>query len=82
MSGDHAVPIPVSSGEYTRPRPPSPWLTVKDAAARARCGIKTIYREVEAGRLRAARIGGRRELRLKAEWIDQWLEQSAAPREV
>lgn len=32
-----------------------------------------IYREVEAGRLRAVRVGGRRELRLTADWIDTWL---------
>ena len=51
----------------------SPWLTVNEAALRARCGVKTLYREVRAGRLRAARIGGRRELRLLPEWIDQWL---------
>lgn len=51
----------------------TPWLTVNEAADRARCGVKTIYREVRAGRLRAARIGGRRELRLLPEWIDSWL---------
>ena len=51
----------------------SPWLTVDEAAQRARCGPKTIYREVRTGRLRAARIGGRRELRLLPEWIDEWL---------
>ena len=51
----------------------SPWLTVKDAARRARCGPKLIYREVQAKRLRAARLGGRRELRFLAEWIDAWL---------
>jgi excisionase family DNA binding protein len=51
----------------------SPWLTVKEAAERARCGVKLIYREVEAKRLRAARVGGRRELRILPEWIDQWL---------
>jgi hypothetical protein len=38
-----------------------------------------IYREVRAKRLRAARIGGRRELRFKAEWIDEWLIRSAEP---
>src|SRR5262245_44360734 len=51
----------------------SPWLTVAEAADRARCGVKTIYREVRAGRLKAARVGGRRELRLLPEWIDIWL---------
>lgn len=54
----------------------SPWLTVDEAAHRARCGVKTIYREVRAGRLRAARVGGRRELRLLSTWVDEWLVQS------
>ena len=53
--------------------PSSPWLTVSEAAARARCGVKLIYREVTAKRLQAARVGGRRELRFRAEWIDDWL---------
>ena len=57
---------------------PSPWLTVAEAAQRARCGVKTVYREVQAGRLRAARIGGRRELRLPSEWVDAWLERASA----
>ena len=60
----------------------SPWLTVKQAAERARCGTKLIYREVKAGRLRAARIGGRRELRVLAEWIDEWLIEQSTVREV
>ena len=51
----------------------SPWLTVGEAAGRARCGVKTIYREVKAGRLRATRVGGRRDLRFLAVWIDDWL---------
>src|SRR3989442_7525896 len=49
------------------------WLKVGEAADRARCGPKTIYRAVRSGHLRAARIGGRRELRLLAAWIDLWL---------
>jgi len=49
------------------------WLKVGEAADRARCGPKTIYRAVRSGRLRAARIGGRRELRFLAAWIDLWL---------
>ncbi len=52
---------------------PSPWLTVREAAERARCGPKLIYREVKANRLKAARVGGRRELCFLAEWIDDWL---------
>lgn len=54
----------------------SPWLTVREAASRARCGPKLLYREVAAGRLRAATLGGRRALRFKREWIDVWIEQS------
>lgn len=51
----------------------TPWLTVNEAADRARCGPKLIYREVKAKRLRAAKVGGRRELRILPEWIDSWL---------
>jgi len=65
----------------THQSPASPWRTVEQAAARAQVGKRTIYHEVAAGRLRAARVGGRRELRLRDEWIDLWLEQSAEPRE-
>jgi excisionase family DNA binding protein len=62
-------------------QPTSPWRTVGQAAARAQTGEKLIYREVKAGRLKAARVGGRRELRFRDEWIDCWLEQSATPQE-
>jgi excisionase family DNA binding protein len=61
---------------------PSPWLTVKQAAERARVGSGLIYREVKAGRLRAARIGGRRDLRFLDSWVDEWLVRSATPVEV
>jgi excisionase family DNA binding protein len=69
--------VPTSSREPP-PALSSPWLTVKEAAERARCGVKTVYREVAAGRLKAARIGGRRELRFLADWIDQWLSASTS----
>ena len=49
------------------------WLKIDEAADRARCGPKTIYRAVRSGQLRAARIGGRRELRFLESWIDCWL---------
>jgi excisionase family DNA binding protein len=60
----------------------SPWLRVGEAAARARCGRRVIYQAVRRGELRAARIGARRDLRIHIQWIDQWLEESAAPREI
>lgn len=55
----------------------SPWLTADEAAARAQVGRRTIYNEVAAGRLRAARIGGRRQFRFRAEWVDAWLDSTA-----
>jgi excisionase family DNA binding protein len=55
----------------------SPWLTAKEAAARAQVSISVIYHEVQAGRLRAAHIGGRRDLRFREAYIDAWLDQSA-----
>ena len=71
---------PQGAGSNRKPgAPASPWLTVKEAAARAQVGRKTLYREITAGRLKAAVVGGRREYRLKPEWIDAWLEASATP---
>jgi excisionase family DNA binding protein len=51
-------------------------LTVKEAAARAKCGEKMIYRAVKNRRLKAARVDGRNTLRFLAEWIDDWLRSS------
>ena len=51
--------------------PPSPWLTLKEAAGVTRCGVKTLYSEVNAGRLRAVRVGGRRSVRFRREWRDE-----------
>lgn len=61
---------------------PTPWRTVPQAAAKAQVGPGTIYGEIRAGRLRAARIGGRRDLRIHDDWIDEWLTASAEPVEV
>ena len=65
-------PVTVGANEG----PDTPWLTVKDAAARARCGEKMIYRAVKNRRLKAARVDGRNTLRFLAEWIDDWLRSS------
>lgn len=58
------------------------WRTVKQACKIAQCGPKQLYREIAAGRLRAARIGGRRDLRIHKRWIDEWLETAATPVDV
>ena len=57
----------------------TPWLTTDEAAARLRISTKTLYRLVAEGKLRAARIGGRRSLRFLAEWLDAYAESTAEP---
>lgn len=78
VTGDRAGPVETPEAQVMV-HTPAPWLTPREAAQRARVGPKTIYREVQAGKLRAARIGGRRELRLRPEWVDEWLSNSAEP---
>jgi excisionase family DNA binding protein len=51
------------------------WLTVADAADYAGVSRDTIYTACERREIRQARIAGRRAIRLRAEWIDAWLEQ-------
>lgn len=58
------------------------WLTVAQAAQVAQCGTKLIYREARAGRLKAAHLGFRRDIRIHREWVDDWLRRCAEPREV
>ena len=55
----------------------TPWITVKEAARYAKCGTKSIYLGVTSGKLQAARLGGRRELRFLREWIDEWLRATS-----
>jgi excisionase family DNA binding protein len=55
-----------------------PWLTVEDAAARALCRAVTIRRALATGRLRGVRLAGGRRWRLRASWVDAWLESFEA----
>lgn len=76
--------IPSMSPETLSTEPPvpvhqSPWLDVRQAAQHANCGRKSIYNAVASGKLRAARLGGRRELRFLAEWVDAWLIETSKP---
>ena len=59
----------------------SPWL---DAASAAKYlgpnrNKRFVLREVAAGRLRAARIGGRGEVLTRREWLDAYVEDHATP---
>lgn len=53
------------------------WLNVGDAAEYAGVCRDTIYTACERREMRHVRIGGRRSIRLKREWIDEWYERSA-----
>jgi excisionase family DNA binding protein len=57
----------------------SPWLTTKEAAAYLKHGRRFLLREIHAGRLRAAIVGGRREVLTRAEWCDAWVQDQARP---
>jgi hypothetical protein len=59
--------------------PATPWLNVREAAARAKCGERSIYLAVAARKLRAARLAGHRELRFLPEFIDAWLLATTTP---
>lgn len=53
------------------------WLNVSEGAEYAGVCRGTIYTACERGELQNIRIRGRRSIRLKREWIDQWLERHA-----
>src|SRR5687768_14662304 len=49
----------------------SPWLTPRQAAVHANVTVRVLYREAQLGRLRCARVSGRRCLRFLKAWIDE-----------
>ena len=57
----------------------TPWLTLAEAAVYLRRGKRFLAREVKAGRLRAARIGGRGEILTSRAWCDDYIEKMATP---
>jgi len=57
----------------------SPWLTAAEAAAYLKRGRRFVLREIHAGKLRAARIGGKREILTRAEWCDAYVVDQATP---
>lgn len=57
----------------------SPWLTLTEASTYTKRGKRFLAREVHAGRLRAARIGGRGELMFLTAWLDEYIESLSTP---
>jgi excisionase family DNA binding protein len=51
------------------------WMRVAEAATYADLSIDTIYTACERGELRHVRVGGRRSIRLRSQWVDAWLER-------
>jgi len=52
----------------------SPWWDAGRSAAYAQVSKKLIYRAIRRGQLKAARVGGRRQVRLRREWLDAFIE--------
>jgi excisionase family DNA binding protein len=53
------------------------WLNVTEAAEYAGVSRDTIYTAVERGELRHSRLAGRRAIRIRPQWIDEWFERHA-----
>lgn len=58
---------------------PSPWMTTAEAATYVRRGRRWIRKQMQDGRLRAATVGGRKELLFRREWLDQLIEDMSTP---
>ena len=53
------------------------WLNVGEAAEYAGVCKDTIYTACERNELRHVRIGGRRCIRMRPIWLDEWYERNA-----
>ena len=57
----------------------SPWMTAAEGAAYIKRGKRFLMRQIHAGRVRAARIGGRGEILTRPDWLDQYVQEQAQP---
>ena len=57
----------------------SPWLTVREGGLYVKRSARFLRREIRASRLKAARIGGRGEVLLRREWLDEWVVSQMEP---
>jgi excisionase family DNA binding protein len=58
------------------------WLTVKEAAAIAKVSPKLIYLNIKQGRLRASRLGYRKDIRIRENWLEEWMVSLSTPHEI
>jgi excisionase family DNA binding protein len=61
------------SGEAQQPAAPKLAVTAQEAATMLSISVRTIWREVQAGRLRIKRQGKR--VLFPVKWLQEWLEQ-------
>ena len=57
--------------------PGDPWLRLNEAADRLKVHSATLRRAIRRGDLRAARVSGRKAIRIRASWADAYLEDTA-----
>ena len=57
----------------------SPWMSIADAATYLKRSNRFLAKEVKGKRLKAAVIGGRKELFFRSEWLDEWMENQTTP---
>lgn len=58
---------------------PPAMMDVRELAAYCSVSAKTVYRAIESGKLRCARLGDGGAYRIRREWADAWIDDSAAP---
>ncbi len=51
------------------------WIDIQEAAGHAHLCDGTLYEAAARGELRHVRVGGRRAIRTKREWVDAWLRR-------
>jgi excisionase family DNA binding protein len=70
--------VPGAGNFGARNTSPSDWLSIDGVCAHAGISASLAYKEIRAGRLRAARLGGRRNVRVLRRWVDEWLYAGAS----
>jgi excisionase family DNA binding protein len=75
-SRERATPPDVPAAASHKNEAPAPtWLRVAEAASYAHLSADTVYTACERGELQHVRVGGRRSIRTRSQWVDAWLEK-------